>query len=360
MTFEAIVKDIRAKQFKPLYFLHGEEPYYIDEIAEKLENGVLDESEREFNQTILYGRDVELSALVGYAKRFPMMAEHQVIVVREAQDLKGLLPTKGDDEDESVKASKAKGKGKGKNEPSVKELFLAYLEKPLPSTILVFCCKYKKLAKNTKLYKAIEKNGVIFESAALKEYQIAAWIEGYLRPRKYRMDPNAGRLLSEYLGNDLSKIVNELDKLMLNIKTEEEISTAHIEKYIGISKDFNIFELQKAIGTKNAQQTFRIVKHFAANKKEHPLIMTIAFLYGFFTKLVKYHQVRDKSQAASALGLPPFVVQEYAEAARHYPPAKLAQVISTIAEFDLKSKGVNVSSVDDGEFLKELAIRILN
>ena len=355
MSFEAIVKDIRAKQFKPLYFLHGEEPYYIDQIAERLEKGVLDEHEREFNQTVLYGRDIDLATLVGHAKRFPMMASHQVIIVREAQDLKSLLPKKGDDKEDETPV-----KGKGKNEASPKDILQAYLDKPLPSTVLVFCCKYKKLAKNTKLYKAIEKNGVIFESAPLREDKIAAWVDSYMGARKYSIDPRAGRLLSEYLGNDLSKIVNELDKLMLNIKSDQEINTAHIEKYIGISKDYNVFELQKAFGTKNIAQTYRIVKHFAANKKEHPLIMTIAFLYGFFAKVVKYHNLRDKSSAASVLGVPPFVINEYDAAARNYSPARLAHIMALLAEFDLKSKGVNVSSVDDGELLKELAVRIFN
>jgi DNA polymerase III subunit delta len=333
ITYEEIISDLKNRIFKPVYFLAGEEPYYIDLITEYIQEKVLPESEKAFNQIILYGDDTNIAAIIDTARRFPMMASHQVLIIKEAQSLKKL-----DD-------------------------LMIYLEKPLLSTILVFSYKYKSIDKRTKLYKSLESQGVYFESARIRDYLIPAWIERYLMVKGIKTDPSASAMLIEYLGTDLHKIVNELDKLIITLPPGKPfITTALIEKNIGISKDYNNFELQKAVAERNILKANMIVHYFADNPKDNPITFSIASLFGFFSKLLTFHYLTDKSKnnVAAVLKVNPFFVKEYENSASKYSVAKTVQIISLLRTYDMKSKGYGDPGTEQGELLKELVFRILH
>lgn len=328
-----LVADIKNKNLKPIYFLMGEEPYYIDKISDFVENQVLDEAERGFNQMVLYGRDVSVEDIVGNAKRYPMMAEYQVVIVKEAQDLSRTI-----------------------------EKLASYAENPQPTTVLVINYKYKKLDKRKALYKTIKKTGVVFESKKLYENQVADWIRRVLSPKDYTISPKAAQMLVEFLGTDLSKINNELEKLQIILPKGSQITPEVIEENIGISKDFNNFELRKAIGEKNAKKAYQIVNYFADNPKDNPMVVTVSLLFNFFSQLLHFHGLKDKSprHVASALRINPYFVNEYISAAKYYPMRKVSSVVSVLREFDVKSKGVGSNAVPQGDLLKELLIKILS
>ncbi|AUS06621.1 DNA polymerase III subunit delta [Pseudotamlana carrageenivorans] len=328
-----LVTDIKNGNLKPIYFLMGEEPYYIDKISDFIENSVLSEEERGFNQMVLYGRDVTVEDVVGHAKRFPMMAEYQVVIVKEAQDLSRTI-----------------------------EKFASYAANPQPTTILVVDYKYKKLDKRKALYKAINKVGVVFESKKLYENQVSDWIRRVLASKKYTITPKAAQMLVEFLGTDLSKINNELEKLQIILPKETQITPEHIEENIGISKDYNNFELRKAIGERNTQKTYKIIKYFGDNPKDNPMVVTVSLLFNFFSQLLHLHGLSDKSprHVAQALKVNPYYVNEYLTAAKNYPMRKVSSVVATLREFDVKSKGVGSNAVPQGDLLKELMVRILN
>jgi len=348
--FNEIMLDLKRKIYKPVYFLHGEEAYFIDEISNYIEQNVLDETEKGFNQTILYGRDTDLSSIVGLAKGFPMMGERQVVIVKEAQTLKDF-----------AKASSEEGESpKSKKGSADKNPLASYLDNPQPATILVFCYKYKKLDARSSLAKAIAKQAVLFESKKLYDNKVPDWITSYLKDKKYAINPRAAALLAEYLGNDLSKIVNELGKLFISLPEGSEITIDHIQDNIGLSKDFNVFELQDALGKKDVLKANRIVHYFAANPKDNPIILTNASLYSYFQKVLLYHFIPDKSKAASVLGVVPFFIPGYQNAARNYNTAKLKFIFSYLRECDLRSKGIDNVSTEDGELLKEMVFKILH
>lgn len=326
----AIVSDIKKGNLKPIYFLMGEEPYYIDKISEYIEKNVLDEADKGFNQQIMYGRDVSIEDIIGAAKRFPMMAERQVLIVKEAQDLSRTI-----------------------------EKLASYAENPQPSTVLVFNYKYKKLDKRKKIYKVIAKAGLIYESKKLYDNQVGDWIRRVLSGKKYQIEPKASQMLLEFLGTDLSKISNELDKLMLILPKETIITDLHVEENIGISKDFNNFELQKAIGEKDIVKANRIINYFVENPKNNPTVMTISLLNSFFTKLLLFHGLQNKSKDAvsKSLGVGFYFIDDYFSAARNYPMRKVAQVITFLRDADVKSKGVG-ANLSQGDILKELVFKI--
>lgn len=311
----------------------GEEPYYIDKISDFIESSVLVEEERGFNQMVLYGRDVSIDDIVGHAKRYPMMAEHQVVIIKEAQDLSRTI-----------------------------EKLAAYAANPQPTTVLVVNYKYKKIDKRKALYKAIKKVGVVYESKKLYENQVADWIRRVLAPKDYTISPKAAQMLVEFLGTDLSKINNELGKLQIVLSKGSQITPEVIEENIGISKDYNNFELRKAIGERNAIKAYRIVNYFGENPKDNPMVVTVSLLFNFFSQLLHFHGLSDKSprNVASALKINPFFVNEYIAAARNYPMRKVSGVIGILREFDIKSKGVGASGVPQGDLLKELLFGILN
>jgi len=325
-----IISNIKNGDIKPIYFLMGEEPFYIDGIEKYIEENILTEEEKGFNQTIYYGRDVSIEDIVSSAKRFPMMADRQVIIVKEAQDLSRTI-----------------------------ENLISYAENPQLSTVLVICYKYKKLDKRKKLYKAIAKIGVLFESKKLYDNQVPDWIRSVLKGRGYTISPKAAQMLVEFLGNDLSKVYNELEKLQLICKPEEQITAEIIEKNIGISKDFNNFELQNAISSRDVKKAFGIIQYFAHNPKSHPLVLTVSLLFSFFTKVLKYHALDNKSMAPKVLGVNPYFIKDYETAARNYPMKKVSKIISSIREIDMKSKGVG-ANLSHGDLLKELLVKVMN
>jgi DNA polymerase-3 subunit delta len=340
MTATEIIKDIKNRKFKPLYLLHGEEPYFIDRIGTFIEDYVLSDAEKGFNQTVLYGKDTDIMTVLNAAKRYPMMAEYQVIIVKEAQDMKW-----------------------GKEDADKKGInpVLSYLENPLASTILVFCYKYGKFDKRKKAYKAIDKNGLVFESASLYDNKIPAWIEGYATEKKYRISAPAAAMLCEYLGNDLSKIANELDKLMLNITAGQEIGLKDVQDNIGISKEYNVFELQSALIRKDVLKANQIINYFEANPKANPIVLILGNLNNFFTKVLLYHYVKDRTpqNVARELGVNPYFIKDYEMAFRGFDYYKTTQIISWLREYDLKSKGVN-SNASHGELMKELVFKVLH
>ena len=327
-----IVSDIKSGNVKPIYFLMGEEPYYIDKISEYIENSVLTEEERGFNQMVLYGRDVTIDEIVANAKRFPMMAEKQVIIVKEAQDLSRTI-----------------------------ENLVSYVENLQPSTVLVLNYKYKTIDKRKKLYKAATKVGVVFESKKMYDYQVADWIRKVLNGKNYQMEPKAAQMLVEFLGTDLSKINNELEKLMVILPSGTIINPNHIEVNIGISKDFNNFELRKSIGNKNVVKANQIINYFSENSKNNPTVMTISLLNSFFTQLFLYHGLQDKSKGnvAKNLGVNPYFVDDYVTASKNYPMRKVSQVIGFLREADVKSKGVG-ANISQSDLLKELLFKIMH
>lgn len=328
-----IIKDIKAKNYQPIYFLMGDEAFFIDVISDYIQNNVLEEHERDFNQTIVYGKDTNVADIVSMAKRFPMMAEYQVIIVKEAQDLSRTI-----------------------------ENLVDYVTNPLPSTILVVCYKYKSLDKRKKLSKSIAKNGIVFESKKLYENQVGDWISKIMSSRGYSIDPKATQMLVEFLGTDLNKINNELKKLQLILPKGTTISPQEIEQNIGISKDFNVFELTKALGNKDKIKAHRICNYFVQNPKEKPLVVTISLLFSYFSKVMQYHGLPDKSEnnAASKLKVNRFFVKDYVSAARNYPMKKVSYIIEKIRTADVKSKGVGASPLSQPDILKELLVQILD
>ena len=327
-----LVLDIKNGNLKPIYFLMGEEPYYIDKISDFIEDNVLSEEERGFNQVVLYGRDVSIEDIVSNAKRYPMMAEYQVVIVKEAQDLSRTI-----------------------------EKLVSYVQHPQPTTILVINYKYKTIDKRKTLYKALNKFGVIYESNKLYENQVADWIRRVLSNKKYTITPKAAQMLVEFLGTDLGKINNELEKLQIVLPEGSQITPEAIEENIGISKDFNNFELRKAIGQKDVIKAYQIVKYFSENPKDNPIVVTISLLFSFFSQLLHFHGLHDKSprSVSSALKINPYFVNEYITAARNYPMKKASAIVATLREFDVKSKGVGSNAVSQGDLLKELLVKIL-
>lgn len=347
-----ILLDLKRKIFKPIYFLSGEEPYYIDEICNFIENNVLDEAEKDFNQTIVYGKDIVLSDILGLAKEFPMMSDYKLVIIKEAQNLKELNKNTSSDEDGE---NKTEGNNAGAQ-------FLKYINHPQKSTILVFCFKYKTIDKRSAIAKALQKNTVFLETRKMYDNQIPDWISNYLKEKNYSISPKASFLLSEFLGSDLSKITNEINKLLISLPTGKEITPEMIQDNIGISKEFNVFELQDALAKKDILKANRIINHFAANEKENPSQLVLASLFGYYSKILKYQFLTDKSKfaAAQALGVNPFFVDGYAKAAANYTSLKLKNIFSYLKECDLKSKGVDNSNIPYGELLKELVFKILH
>jgi len=328
-----IVNDIKAGNIKPIYFLMGEESYYIDKLSDYIEQNVLSEDEKGFNQTVLYGRDVSMEDIVSTAKRYPMMAERQVVIVKEAQDLSRTI-----DKIES------------------------YAENPMPSTVLVFCYKYKTLDKRKKVTKLLAKNGIVYESKKLYENQVGDWIKRVLAGKKYSIEPKANAMLVEFLGTDLSKINNELEKLQIILPKGSTITPHHIEENIGFSKDFNVFELRKAIGDRNQLRAYTIADNFAQNPKDNPIVMTTSLVFSFFVQLLKYHGLKDKNpnNVAKVLGVNPFFLKDYDIALKNYPMRKVSQIVGSLRDVDVKSKGVGANALPQSDLLREMLFKIFN
>jgi len=311
----------------------GEEPYYIDKLSDYIEQNVLSEDEKGFNQTVFYGRDVTVEDIIATAKRYPMMAEHQVVIVKEAQDLAKTI-----------------------------DKLESYAENVLPSTVLVICYKYKTLDKRKKVTKLIEKNGLVFESKKLYENQVGDWIKRVLQGKNYGIEPKASAMLVEFLGTDLSKINNELEKLQIILPKGTTITPMHIEDNIGFSKDYNVFELQNALGSRNQLKAYQIAQYFSDNPKDNPMVVTTSLVFSFFTKLLKYHGLKDKNpkNVASVLGVSPYFLKDYDVALKNYPMKKVSQIVGTLRDVDVKSKGVGANALPTGDLLKEMLVKIFN
>lgn len=331
-NYKGILADIKRGKLKPIYFLQGEEPYFIDLIADYIAENILTDSEKEFNQSVLYGQDVEVKEVVAAAKRFPMMAQHQVIILKEAQNLSRTI-----------------------------HQFESYFKNPQPSTILVICYKYKKADGRKAYLKAAKQNGVVFESKPLYDNKIPGFIANEMNLRGFETDPKVTYLLAEYLGTQLSKITNELDKLEIVVPKGTKITPEIIEKNIGISKDYNVFELQNALGAGSFKKAYQIIHYFSQNPKENPILGTLPILYRYFSQLLKYHGLKDKSKnhVASKLGINPFFVKDYVQGAHTFPMKKCSQAIAVLHDIDVRAKGVGSSSnITEGDLLKELLVKI--
>jgi DNA polymerase-3 subunit delta len=333
MDHKAIIASIQKKQFQPIYLLHGEEPYYIDLISDTIIQYALEDHERDFNQTVLYGKDCIPHEVVGLAKQFPMMSDRFLVVIREAQDIKKW------------------------------EEFEDYFERPQPSTVLVLCHKHKKMDARLKAYKNLSKTGTVFLSEKIKDYQLVGWIMNYVKEQGFEITDKAANLLAEFLGNDLSKIINELNKLAILLEKGTRINDVHIEENIGISKDYNVFELVNAIAERDVLKANKIVHYFGQNPKAASPIVVIPNLFTLFHRLMTVHflPVKTADAVAAQLKIHPFVAKETVRQARLYDPKKIAKNMNILKEYDLKSKGMDgYSSVTDGDLLKELVFLLLH
>ena len=332
MDHKLLLKEIRNKKFEKIYFLHGEEPYFIDVLTKAIQDNALEESERDFNQSILYGKDAEVLSLISELKSYPMMAERRLVILKEAQYFKAI------------------------------EQLESYLENPANSTIFVICYKYKTFDARKKTLKNALKNGVVFKSEKVKEYQLAEWIQQYIKTTGYELTSKACMLLIESLGNDLGKIVKELEKLAVLIEKGTIINENHIEENIGISKDYNVFELTNAVANKDNLKALKIVDYFDHNPKAADLVFVISNLFKFFSQIMRIHFLPNKSReaVARALGVHPFVAGELTNAKNKYDPRKIAANIALIHEYDLKSKGVGNTSTTQGELMREMVYQLIH
>ncbi len=335
MKYENIREDLKNRIYHPLYFLSGEEPYFIDKLSKIIETTVLTESEKDFNQVIVYGGETTISDIISLAKEYPVFGNYRLVIVREAQNLKNIEHN---------------------------DLLKSYLKSPAKSTILVFDYKYKKVDGRTGFAKLLGKAGVYFQSKKLLDYQVPDWIVSVTRDKGYRISQATNIALGEILGNDLSKIENELNKFDINLQKGAEITPEIIEEYTGISKDYNVFELQNALGKRDVLKVNRIINYFGSNPKENPAIKVNAILFSYFKKVFLYHYIPDKSDnnLAAQLSVNRFFVKDYRQAASNYSKEKLRQVFSILREYDLKSKGVEAAHMEDGEIMREMAFKILH
>lgn len=336
MEFENIVSKINKRIYSPVYFLSGEEPYFIDKISKLIENTVLDESERDFGLNVVYGKDVTIDQVLALAKEYPGFGPYKVVIVREAQHIREIEKS---------------------------DYLKAYIKKPVETTILVFDYKYKKVDKRTEFAKLIAKHGVLYQSTPKRDYEMPDYIEKVLQSKGFRISPETKMLLAESLGTNLSKIENEINKLLLNVEKGAEITPDIVEENIGISKEYNIFELQRALASRDIVKANKIINYFGANPKEYPAIMQIVMIFTYFRKIFHFHFIKDKSdrnRVAAEIGISPYFVREYAAAARIYNPKKLRQIFRLLREFDQKAKGVESAPIEDGELMKELVFKIMH
>ncbi|OYX18411.1 MAG: DNA polymerase III subunit delta [Algoriphagus sp. 32-45-6] len=335
---ESVLKDLKAKKFAPIYFLQGDEPYFIDLITDFIEKNAIPEHERGFNQLVIYGKDSPMNVILGNARKFPMMAERQLVIVKEAQSIPDL----------------------GKED--AQKMLLTYISNPLPSTILVFAHKHKKLDGRSVLKKELDKRAIFVESEKVKDWKLVEWIHGYFTDLGHQLEPKAAQLLADSIGNNLEVLTNEVGKMLINFPEPTKFTPEHISKYVGINKDYNNFELSKAIGFRDVVKANQIIHYFIQNPKAHPVIPIFSLLYNYFSKIALLHRAGQlpDNQLAAALGINPYGLKEYQAAARNYKLGKVIEVFAYIKEADLRFKGVDSGSMDEGEILRELVYKILH
>ena len=332
MQYKDIITQIKTKDYQPIYVLMGDEPYYIDKISEYISNNILTDEEKQFNQCVLYGKEINTESIIEECKQFPFGSEHRVVIIKEAQNIRKI------------------------------EKLNEYIENPMRSTILVLCHKYKSIDKRTKFGKNIIKNCITFESKKIYENAIPEWINKFVKKKGLSITNKSCHVLTEYLGNDLSKIKNELNKLIINTTTE--INEEIIEKHIGISKHYNLFELQSSLSKKDVLQSNRIINHLSKNAKKNPFPIIISSIFSFFQKVMIYHNLNLKNEneriAANQIGAHPFFIKQYKDAYNNYSEQKLFSIFEQIKEYEMRSKGVNNKSTQEKDLLKELTFKILH
>lgn len=331
VSYANLKKAIKAKQFAPVYFFHGDEAYFIDELTDLISQYSLNQSEKDFNFTLVYGKDISIDDIKSLANKYPMMAERQVVIVREAQDLKKM------------------------------DQLVTYIRNPVSSTVLVLCYKHKKVDKRTKFYKVLKDYAQVYHASKISEQKVPQWIEAYLHEQGHGIQPKASYLLTEYLGSDLKKITNELEKLLLDDKVGKEVTIDDIEKNVGISKDYNIFELQNALGRKDVVTTTKIANYYRANPKSNPLPMLTASLFNYYSKLfslVNKPSETSNDEVAKTVGIPNFVLNDHVKAANRYKN-QFDEVFEILHEYDLRSRGIDDAGTPEPELMREMLYRLI-
>jgi DNA polymerase III subunit delta len=337
-TIKKVLSDLKARKYSPVYFLQGEETFYIDKISDYIEANVLGDAEKGFNQVVVYGKDAAMATILTHARRFPMMAERQVVIVKEAQDIPDL------------------------NKETGQKLLLDYLSKPVPSTVLVFCHKHKALDKRKELGKKIDQYSVCISTKKMYDNQLPEFVAEYASEKKVSIDERGVMALCEYVGNDLHRLANELDKLTIALANGGSITAEQVMLQVGVSKEYNIFELQRAIIQRDTLLAAKIVNYFESNTKKNPIIPVVAFLFSFFSKLLAASQAPDKSDKGlvATLKISPYAAKDYVLALRQFPLDRIMNAISSLKDADLKLKGVNSGSESEGQIFRELVYRILH
>ncbi|PRY90911.1 DNA polymerase III subunit delta [Mongoliibacter ruber] len=335
---EVILKDLKAGKYAPVYFLQGEEPFFIDQISDFVETNAIAEHEKGFNQVVMYGKDAQMNEILSNARRFPMMADRQVVIVKEAQNIYGL----------------------GKED--IDNLLIQYLQNPLPSTILVFAHKYKKLDGRKPLSKELDKKAILVTSDKVKDWDLGKWIEAYIIEKGHQIDSPTATFLADSIGNNLEVIANELGKMFINFNEPTKITKDHIQRFIGINKEYNTFELTKAIGFKDVIKANKIIHYFSQNPKSHPLIPIIALVYSYFNKvaLIHYNSSLGDAELSKKVGVHPYFLKEYRVAVRNYHLGKVIDCLTYIREADLRSKGVDSGGMEHSEILREMIFKIMH
>jgi len=335
---EKVLADLKSGNFEPVYFLQGDEPFFIDKISDFIENNAIGEAERGFNQTIIYGKDASMADILTNARRFPMMSEKQLVLVKEAQNIPDI------------------------NNEGGQKLLINYLEHPVPSTILVFAHKHKNVDGRRPLAKALKAKTVFVESKKLKEYKLPAWISEYIKGLGYGIDDQTAYMLAEYVGTNLERLTNEIGKVIISLPKGGQITQEIVHKNIGISKEYNVFEFQKSIAFRDVLKANKIANYYAANPKANPIIPTIGFLFSYFSKLLLLHGAKDKSDRnlVSVMAVPPFALKDYKVAANNYSVVKVISNIGFLKKADLQSKGVNSGSISEGDILRELVFNLIH
>ncbi len=338
MSATEILNNLQQNKLSPVYFLQGAEPYFIDQVCNFLENNILNESERGFNLIVLYGKDVAMHEVLTHARRFPMMAERQVVIVKEAHLLKDFEREEG------------------------RALLENYLDNPQPTTVLAFCYKYGKLNGNLKLAKKLKKQAVVFTSEPIKDWEVSKWVGAYLRDKGYKADEMALQLIADHIGNNLERLTNEIDKMLLNLPTGTVVNPEIVEKHIGVSREYNVFELNNALLKKDATKAYRIVQYFGANPKDNHPLRVLPVLYRLFVQLLQVHYLHDRSDStvARTIGVPAFIARQYVQALGRYPLGKVLRNIQHLHHTDLVLKGVEQPKTSEGYILKELVYKLLH
>ena len=331
MAPEKIIADLKKGNFKPVYWLEGEENYFIDQVIDFAEHQILSASEAGFNLTVFYGRDTAWPDVINACRRYPMFSERQVVLIKEAQDLKGI------------------------------DKLESYVEKPLPSTLLFVAYKDKKVDGRTKLAKLLKDKAVLMTTKKLYDNALPEWTSELVKEKGFSISKKALFLLIDHIGNDLSRLSNEIDKLALNLKDRKQINEDDIEKFVGVSKEFNVFELQQAIAQRDLYKAIRIVQYFGSNPKAAPLQLVFPSLYNFFSKVQVVYTVpsKDEKAIASAIGVNAWFVKDYISTATKFTYAETEKILLLLYEYNLRNLGVNDGGTDDSELLKEMAVKMV-